>query len=47
MLLKDIQISLIMEITDLPKEKVEKIKQEMIKKGELKEKQPYFVLLHI
>ena len=38
MLLKDIQISLIMEITDLPKEKVEKIKQEMIKKGELKEK---------
>lgn len=38
MLLDNMKISVIMEITNLPKEKVEELKQEMIKNGQLKEK---------
>lgn len=38
MLLGNMQISLIMELTNLPKEKLEGIKAEMIKNGQLKEK---------
>lgn len=38
MLLGNMKISVIVEMTDLPKEKVEGLKQEMIKNGELKEK---------
>lgn len=37
MLLKNMQISLIMDITDLSKEKVERLKKEMIEEGQLKQ----------
>ena len=40
MLLGNMQVSFIVDMTSLPKEKVEDIRKEMIKNGQLKEKEP-------